>query len=146
MKKNISKNTKKTQKTKIQVKIKSNNVTNNFILTPRTHSAIDKKDILTKIDKFTEEIQSERDRDNYQEPTYGKTCRDNRINDYRNNTDQPKFINKKSFLEETGTHTPFLKRISYTSDSGNKRKSSFSQANLKLKKKSKSKLINSQSA
>lgn len=60
MKKNINKNNNKSQKTKIQVKIKSKNVTNNFILTPRTHSALDKKDTFTKIDKFTEEMKSEK--------------------------------------------------------------------------------------
>lgn len=59
MKKNTNKNT-KPSKTKIELKIKSKNVTNNFILTPRAVSPRSQRELMGKTDRVVEDNKSDR--------------------------------------------------------------------------------------
>ncbi len=64
--------------------------------------------------------------------TSQKTPRDNKKPEYRMvSTDHPKLTTtkKRNDEDETGTHTPLLKRVSFTSDIGNKKKSTQSLLN-----------------
>lgn len=148
MRKNQHKN-KPQPKTKIQLKIRSKNVTNNFILTPRTASAIDQRDNIHKLDKFAQEMKSQKERKD--DLASQKTPRDNKKPEYRMvSTDHPKLTTakKRNDEDQTGTHTPLLKRVSFNSDIGIKKKSTQSLMNsqrVKGKKKSSSKLSNSAS-
>lgn len=111
MKKHSNKSSKQ-PKTKIELKIKSKTVTNNFILTPRTVSPFDNREMRPKNE--LEEIKSERNR--YEDITGHRPAKDNKSNEYRRAiTDNVKINGKKRFEEdETGTHTPLIKRISVT--------------------------------
>lgn len=113
MRKNPIKSNKQV-KTKIELKIKSKNMTNNFILTPRTDSPREHRELVHNPDRCIEEYKT--DRPQYNEITPQKVGKNSKATEYRRvSTDNTKLNLKKRFEEdETGTHTPLVKRVSIT--------------------------------
>jgi hypothetical protein len=128
----------KNHKTKIELQIKSKTVTNNFILTPRTVSPKDQRDALGKNDRFVEDNNMERLR--HEEGHAQRYGREGKNSEHRRViTDSTKFNMKKRFEDdETGTHTPVVRRVSVTHEGFYKKKSSnslLSSDKIKTRKK-----------
>jgi hypothetical protein len=104
----------KQPKPKIELKIRTNNVTNNFIMTPRTASVHDQSHTL-RIDRFTEEMKTDRPRED--DSFRNKQSKQSKRSDLKlASAEQPRSFLKKKFEEdETGTHTPLVKRVSLNS-------------------------------
>lgn len=136
MKKNQSR-TSKQPKNKLEIKIKSKNSGSHFVLTPRALSPREQWEYVQKGDRFAEDVRSDRLR--HEDMGHNRFTKEVKGGEPRRaTTDSIKFNLKRRFDEdETGTHTPLVKRVSLTEGFHKKKScnSLISGDKVKLKKK-----------